>query len=57
MNSEDTITYGELEYIISEVLKGHTNMLQAGMMNFSDFVIIENVLMRINEGIKENKNE
>ena len=51
------ITYEELEDIISDAMEGYMNMLQAGMMTFNEFVIIENVLIKINEGIKENKNE
>lgn len=49
----NTITYRKLEDIISDALEGYMNMLQAGMMTFNEFVIIENVLMKINEGISK----
>lgn len=49
----NTITYEELEDIISDALEGYMNMLQAKMMTFNEFVIIENVLMKINEGISK----
>ncbi|MBO5476212.1 MAG: hypothetical protein J6A15_00475 [Clostridia bacterium] len=49
----NTITYRKLEDIISDALEGYMNMLQTGMMTFNEFVIIENVLMKINEGISK----
>lgn len=54
---DKTITYRELDKIINEVLKGYLNMLKAGNMSFSEFAILENVLLKINEGIEQKREE
>ena len=51
----NTITYRELDKIINEVMEGYLNMLQAGNMSFSEYAILENVLLRLNEGLKQKK--
>lgn len=55
-NSE-TITYKELDKIIREATEGYTAMLHAGYMSFSEFAIIENLLLKINEGLIQKKDE
>ena len=51
----NTITYRELDKIINEVMEGYLNLLQAGNMSFSEYAILENVLLRLNEGLKQKK--
>jgi len=52
-----TITYKELDKIIIEVTEGYMNMLRAGHMSFSEFVIIENLLLKINERLNQKTKE
>lgn len=52
---DNTITYKELDKIINGVMEGYLNMLQAGNMSFSEFAILENVLLKLNEGLKQKK--
>ena len=52
---DNTITYKELDKIINEVMEGYLSMLQAGNMSFSEFAILENVLLKLNEGLKQKK--
>ena len=48
-----TITYGEVSKLIDEVLTGYMNMLSAGQMSFSELVILENILLKLDAGLKE----
>ena len=52
---DNTITYKELDKIINGVMEGYLNMLQAGNMSFSEYAILENVLLKLNEGLKQKK--
>lgn len=52
---DKTITYKELDKIVNEVMEGYLTMLQAGNMSFSEFAILENVLLKLNEGINRKK--
>lgn len=55
INKDNAITYKELDKIVIEVMEGYLNMLQAGNMSFSEFAILENVLLKLNEGINKKK--
>lgn len=46
-----TITYKELEEIMNRVMEGYLTMLQAGNMSFSEFAILENVILKILENV------
>lgn len=48
-----TITYKELSKLMNKVLSGYMNMLHAGQMSFSELVILENVLLKLDNGLKE----
>lgn len=52
---DNTITYRELDKIIDNVMKGYLNMLQAGNMSFSEFAILENILLKLNEELKQKR--
>lgn len=52
-----TITYKELSKLIDEVLSGYMNMLSAGQMSFSELAILENVLLKLDRGLKEKMEE
>ena len=54
---DKTITYKELDEIINEVMEGYLNMLRVGNMSFSEYAILENVLLKLNEGLKEKREE
>ena len=54
---DKTITYKELDKIINEVMEGYLNMLRVGNMSFSEYAILENVLLKLNEGLKEKRDE
>ena len=51
----NTITYKELDKIINKVMEGYLNMLQAGNMSFSEFVILENILLKLNDELKQKR--
>lgn len=53
----NTITYKELDKIINKVMEGYLNMLQAGNMSFSEFAILENILLKLNEELRRRKND
>ncbi len=55
--NNETVTYKELDKIIREATEGYMNMLQAGYMSFSEFAIIENLLLKINEGLNQKRDE
>ena len=46
-----TITYKELEEIMNRVMEGYLTMLRAGNMSFSEFAILENVILKILENV------
>ena len=48
---DNTITYKELEEIINKVMEGYLVMLRAGNMSFSEFAILENVILKILEHV------
>jgi hypothetical protein len=52
---DNTITYKELDKIINELMEGYLNMLKAGNMSFSEFAILENILLKLNEGLKQKR--
>lgn len=52
-----TITYEELNDIIQEATEGYMNMLRAGHMGFTEFAIIENLLLKINEGLNQKRDK
>ncbi len=52
-----TITYGEVSKLIDEVLTGYMSMLSAGQMSFSELAILENVLLKLDRGLKEKMEE
>lgn len=58
MNEEEKRAYKE-EYftevceIIDEAIDGYMNIFQAGKMSFSEFAILENVLIKIQEGLRK----
>ena len=54
---DKTITYKELDKIINEVMEGYLNMLRVGNMSFSEYAILENVLLKLNEGLKQKRDE
>lgn len=54
---EKTITYRELDKIIKNILQDYMNMLRAGHMSFSEFAILENVIMRLNKSLDENNGD
>lgn len=56
-NSNKTITYKELDKIIIDVTEGYMNMLKVGYMSFGEFVIIENLLLKINERLNQKRGE
>lgn len=51
--SEKTYTVEEFGEIIQTALQGYMNMLQAGQMNFTEFAILENVLLKIEIALKD----
>jgi len=52
---DNTITYKELDKIINELMEGYLNMLKAGNMSFSEFAILENILLKLYEGLKQKR--
>lgn len=54
---DNTITYKELDKIINKVMEGYLNILQAGNMSFSEFAILENILLKLNEELKQKREE
>lgn len=54
-NFNKTITYKELDKIITDATEGYMNMLRAGHMSFSEFAIIENLLLKINDGLNQKR--
>lgn len=50
---DKTITYKELRKLVDEVLSGYMNMLHSGQMGFSEFAILENVLLKLDVGLRE----
>lgn len=51
--SKKKYTAEEFGEIIQAALQGYTNWLQAGKMTFTEFVIFENVLLKIEEALKD----
>jgi len=52
-----TITYRELSKLMNDVLSGYMNMLSAGQMSFGELAILENVLLKLDMGLKEKMGE
>ena len=48
-----TITYKELSKLIYEVTSGYMSLLHSGQMSFSELAILENVLLKLDAGLKE----
>lgn len=51
--NEKKYTAEEFGEIIQAALKGYMNWLQAGKMTFTEFVIFENVLLKIEAALKD----
>ena len=48
-----TITYKELSKLMNEIVSGYMSMLHGGQMSFSELAILENVLLKLDAGLKE----
>lgn len=45
--------FTEVCEVIDEAIDGYMNIFQAGKMSFSEFTILENVLIKIQEGLRK----
>lgn len=52
---KDSIEYTKLSRIIEEVCEPYTTMFRAGHMTFSEFAIMENIVVKLNEKLREDQ--
>ena len=52
---KDSIEYTKLSKIIEEVCEPYTMMLRSGNMTFSEFAIMENILIKLDERLREDQ--
>ena len=57
MTDEKIFSQKDIEKIVDRVYKGYLNIFYANKMNFTEFAILENVLIRLQEEIRKEMEE